>query len=119
MSKSANSETGQSSSSVQKPEITHQMTFGDDGNLEPSDEPTETDLGDWGADIDESGGTQSRIDSGASEKFVDDRTVRPRLESDDEGEQESLLVGPMDENQQSLSGDTGPGSCKFESEDTD
>lgn len=104
---------GDSSPSVERPDINPQMKFTDDGDLEVDDTPVETTFADFGADVDTQE-RETRIDQGASDEFVDDRTVRPGSDEDDT-DQESLLVG-ADEDQRSLTGDTDA-RCLFEERD--
>lgn len=104
--------TDSESTEIQKPDLATQLKFTGDGGLEEDDTPTETSLGDWGMDVDDDDG-ETRIETGASDEFVDDRTVIPGQDPDD-GEQEALILGTTDDAQQSLSGDDDTEYCPFE-----
>jgi len=107
---STDADDDDSSPSIQRPNTNPQMKFTDDGNLEVDKTPVETTFADFGADVDTQE-RETRIDQGASEEFVDDRTVRPGSDEDD-SEQDSLFVG-ADEDQRSLTGET-EAKCPFE-----
>lgn len=83
--------------------IHYQAAFGDNGDLEVSDESVETSLDDYGADIDHRA-VDSRIDRPAASEFgVDDRAEIRRSDTEP-SDQASLFVNTADD-QQTLSGE--------------
>jgi len=71
----------------QRPAVSQQASFGDDGSLETSDDPVETSLDDWGMDLDHQK-RETRIDQPEASLTAD---TRPTRGSVDAGEQEALF----------------------------
>lgn len=101
------------------PDVAHQAKFDFDGSGDGEEaDPittegvvTETDLGDWGADVsDPEAEKETRLARPEASEFgVDDR---PERESQDDGEQANLVTD-VDEGQQTLDGDDATGKFLF------
>lgn len=87
-------------SDVERPSVTQQASFGDDGGLE-TDETVETSFDDWGLDLPQQE-RESRLDQPTGSLMAD---TRPASESLDDGEQ-AQLVREGDEHQKRLDGST-------------
>lgn len=95
-----------------RPEINiqHQTAFGDDGQLEVTEQSVETSLEDFGAEVDHRK-RDSRIDRPQASEFgVDDR---PEMTQSSESDQ-STLFADTDEDQQTLTGDNAAACCLFD-----
>jgi len=100
-----------------RPEINirHQTAFGDDGELEVTEQSVETSLEDFGAELDHRE-RDSRIDRPQASEFgVDDR---PEVTQSSERNQLNLFTDTA-EDQQTLAGEQAGGRCLFENDEKD
>jgi hypothetical protein len=102
-----------SESEQQRPSVSQQASFGEDGSLETSDDPVETSLDDWGMDIDHQQ-RETRIDQPEASLTAD---TRPGQGSIDAGEQEELFHETSN-GQMDLTGDAAERFCFMFGEDT-
>lgn len=89
--------------------VAQQFTFGESGDLEPSEESVETSLEHFGADVDHRERSSCRDRPVASQFGVDDR---PEVERSESGEQGALFADTS-EDQRTLTGERAAARCLF------
>lgn len=89
--------------------VSQQFTFGESGDLEPSEESVETSLEHFGADVDHRERTSRRDRPAATQFGVDDR---PEAKRSDSGEQGALFADTT-EDQRTLTGERAAARCLF------
>jgi hypothetical protein len=98
-----------------RPSVSQQSSFGEDGSLETSDEPVETQLDDWGMEINHQQ-RETRIEEPKASLTAD---TRPTQGSINDGEQGELFHETAD-GQVDLTGEeTDKFHCQFETDDVE
>jgi hypothetical protein len=104
-------------STVTQPEMPSQQTgFTEDGEVEPLKETAETTLEGFGVEIEEQHGESKTDEERASSILADDRSEDSVSSSEAESEQGQLFPD-VDDDQQTLGGETAHDRCLFD--DTD